>query len=387
MIYFNDLSTNGGGIFDEASIDNNPTFTALPVNFDGLASPGDSNLFFVDFQFLTPLPPQDNILPTGQIVSITTNSTDVVVSGTAVDNVSVSGVHASVLPRNGFNGDLAIGPKAKVDGTNWFLDCGLLAPGNYNAVVNVQDGEGNISPTINMPFVMPGFPLHVAVVGTGIVTPPNIDGKVLRYPSNVVLKAVARGGSVFAGWTMGTNTVALSPSFTFSNINGGTLTATFVQNDLPNGITFTFPPANGKLTNGAFTMTGKLSPAATNAHVTARIFSRDNNAVSTGALTFSGSNAWSVLVTNQNQLAPGHYTAQAVVTDQLGRAKLLRENFDVLGALVLKTNGPGTVTPMPPFLEIGIRLQVTAKPKPGQSFYFWTDGSSQVSLPTVTLPA
>ena len=100
LSYFNTFSlitifdrTNEGvptnGIFNSGAA----PFTAVPINFHGLNTPGDSNLFYVDFSF--PTPPIIDTNPPSVAIGFPTNNVfgtnaGVVATGTAADNVGLA---------------------------------------------------------------------------------------------------------------------------------------------------------------------------------------------------------------------------------------------------------------------------------------------------------
>jgi cyclophilin family peptidyl-prolyl cis-trans isomerase len=93
--YFNTLSKPDKGIFDSTTVSTNQTLTSVPVNYDGLRGPANSNLFFGDFTLLSTVNADTNP-PTVAVNSPTNSQTltnaDVVVQGTANDNVGVANV-------------------------------------------------------------------------------------------------------------------------------------------------------------------------------------------------------------------------------------------------------------------------------------------------------
>jgi cyclophilin family peptidyl-prolyl cis-trans isomerase len=140
--YFNRLSKNGHGIYDDSLSSPGSPLTDVPVNYTGLATPGNANLVYVDFQFLT-VPPVDTAAPTAAITAAGTNTGHLIVSGTAADNIGVARVLATFIAQ-----PYGVAFSPRVNGTTqWTLDAGVLPAGTYHVLVNSQDGAGNASTT------------------------------------------------------------------------------------------------------------------------------------------------------------------------------------------------------------------------------------------------
>jgi hypothetical protein len=108
------------------------------------------------------------------------------------------------------------------------------------------------------------------------------------------------------------------------------LIATFVSTNAPRGtkgISFTYPPANAKLATNSFFLRGKIAPSVKSAQITCQIFSTNTGLVAAGPLTTTGTNTWSIAVSN---LPPDTYTVQAVATNTEGFSTVISEEFSVL---------------------------------------------------------
>ncbi len=88
------------------------------------------------------------------------------------------------------------------------------------------------------------FQLTVVTDGLGSITPPPSGPYVPA--GQYTFKAVPGRGQSFYNWNDGT-TVSINPTKTINLSSPATLTATFFPNDLPAGITFSYPPANSKV--------------------------------------------------------------------------------------------------------------------------------------------
>ena len=153
----------------------------------------------------------------------------------------------------------------------------------------------------------------------------------------------------------------------------------FVTNDTSlNGFSFTYPPANAKLTNLTFNMEGRLSESIT--QLTCQLFLQSNSVTAAPQFTSNdfAAGKWTLPVAD---LAPGPYTALAMAHDNKGRTRLVRENFNLLKKLVVGIQPPkaGGVSASlsGKYLEVGKSYTISATPGRGQIFAFWAEPGGQ----------
>jgi cyclophilin family peptidyl-prolyl cis-trans isomerase len=395
--YFNNtnyFSPPASGIYT-----NNPQIPTLPVNYDGTNAPCNTNLFYVDFTFLTNLPPGvagpaqppvDTNLPTASITYPTsglflTNGSSFVVQGTASDDVGLARVYCFLVPQNGAHQGVPFGNNANGT-TNWSLDFvqefGGVPPGEYLAEAVSQDGAGNLSSPVGVPVTVTA----VVINGNGIVavanaadgsSTTNAIGAALQNGVEYITRAIPAAGQAFINWT-GLGTVLISPSINFVMFSNLLVTANFIPNDIPGALAITYPANRGQLTNNNFSFTGTFS-GVTPAQITCRLFSQATRVAVGQPVTVSGTASWSAPVTNLDSLQPGQYILQAVAYDAQGRSTVVTNAFTVMARLNLVTNGVGTIalSPSPnpayPYVVPG-SYTLTAKPGKGLLFYNWSDG-------------
>jgi cyclophilin family peptidyl-prolyl cis-trans isomerase len=374
LSYFSGLSGKTNGLYDSGA----QPFTTVPVNYGGPAGPADSNLFFVDFTFLTTAPVNTNA-PTVNldypVSGSTTTNANLVVRGTASDNIGLARVICNFFDSFGYNND-AFGGNA-TGTTNWSYDAGNLPPGTYYVSVESQDGAGNLSSNFEVPFTVPRFPFSVVTNGPGTIKPGKLLGTNVAIGTTNTIHAVPGAGAEFVSWTSG-STAFFDPNLTFVMANGLQLTANFISNTLAGGISFTEPLSHVKLTNPTVTVTGKIAGSAT---VTCQFFAASGIAVS-GQIVTNGSETWSLAPLTFD---PGQYVVQAAARDSSGRSTVISEDFTVLSPLTIVTNGPGTTSlPGGIYQEPGTKFSITAKPSAGSTFYEWSDGTSVYNSSTCT---
>ncbi len=379
MSYFNTLTlptiytriSSGptNGLFN-AGIDQ---FSSVPVNYFaptpsgnytssfGTHPPGDSNLIYIDFSFPTP-PVIDTNLPTVSLTYPTASNPvtnrQVTMTGTASDDFGIARVVATITSPQGATGE-ATGT------TNWSFNFGNLAPGTTSVYIVAQDGAGNLSTPLQTSFVMPQYPVNVTTNGPGTLS-TNLTTATTTFGSNYVVKAIPNKGRVCSpvGWK--TASVFLNPTNSFSMPNGLDLSALFVPNTMPGGISFTYPPPNGKVAATNFAVTGKIARSAGQTTVTARIFSTNNESV-TEAMTASGTQTWSI---PSVQLAPGDYFIQAIASNTLGQTTVITKNFTVLAPLKVNIIGPGSTSIADgTYFKLGTTNTIRATAKAGGTFY------------------
>jgi cyclophilin family peptidyl-prolyl cis-trans isomerase len=163
--YFSGLSKPSGGIFDSGG----EAFTDLPVNFNGAAAPGNSNLFFADFAFLT-RPPIDTTPPTVSISFPVSNAvvsagSQLSITGTASDNIGLARVVCNLFDSFGYDNGV-FGGNA-VGTTNWSYLLGNIPPGSYNTYIVSQDGAGNLSSPAEISFTVVSPPALAGISLSG----------------------------------------------------------------------------------------------------------------------------------------------------------------------------------------------------------------------------
>jgi hypothetical protein len=340
----------------------------LPVNYHGWGVPANSNLFFATFTLLSTFN-ADTIPPT-VVLNYPTNgqtvtNADVVFRGTASDNVAVARVNCT------FNGGLdnlnAIGT------TNWTADLGTMSPGSYTFSVVAQDGSGNVTTNpATGTFVVPRFPFEASTNGAGILsTNSYLNGTNTTVGENYTITATPDKGAVFVNWVMGSNTF-LFPTTNFTMVNGLQMTANFITNPVLGGISITYPTAVTALTNGSFSIKGKVAARVGPAQISCQIFSASTSNSISEPMLLSASNTWS---TPSLSLAPGYYILQAIAQGTNGRAAVTTEHFTVLAQLNIIKYGNGTINVRNGlFLGVGEQYEIIATPAAGSSFLSWNTG-------------
>jgi len=364
--YFNTFSTivandptgnpNTNGIFQADT----GTFASLPVNEHTLATPGNSNFFYIDFNFLT-TPVIDTNPPTVALTYPANNETvtnaHVIVTGTAADDVGLARVVVTV------GGTTTIEATGT---TNWSADLGTEQPGTQTLQIVSQDGAGNLSSSVNTSFVVPTYFFSLAVNGSGTIT-SNIPATNAIIGGTYTVKAIPSKGWVFRNWTLGPDTF-LNPTFGFFLPNGGQLVANFVPNNL-SGVSFTYPAANAKLATTNVALTGKIAASAGQTSVTCQIYSQANNAAVAAPVTATGTPTWSIPA---SPLTPGNYIVQAVASNAVGQSTVISESFTVLSPIGITISGSGTTSiTNGSYLLAGGSYSIKATPKPGSLFYGW----------------
>jgi cyclophilin family peptidyl-prolyl cis-trans isomerase len=261
---------------------------------------------------------------------------------------------------------------ATIIGTNWSLTVTNFVNGNYTVVALATNSGGGSS------FVSANFTLlnverlTLDILGSGtIVSNPGP----YVVPGTYTFKAVPKPGQAFYSWNDGV-TATLNPSKKVDIVSNLTLTATFVPEAASlRGITFTYPAGNAMLTNGTFSLEGKLPTSLTVTQMTCQLFLRSNSvtALPQPVAIDSTAEKWSFPVTN---LAPGPYTVLAVGCDDAGNARLVSVNFNLLAkfTVVVQPSNAGTATfgLNGKYLEVNKSYTISATPKAGQIFAYWT---------------
>jgi cyclophilin family peptidyl-prolyl cis-trans isomerase len=261
---------------------------------------------------------------------------------------------------------------ANIAGTNWSLMVTNFANGSYTVQALATNSAGKSS------FVSASFTLlNVELLTLNIVGGGTVVSNPGPYvvPGAYTVKAVPKSGQLFYSWNDGVTTT-LNPSKSFHIVSNLTLTATFVSEDTSlNGITFTYPPANAELTNEAFSVAGRLPASLIFTQMTCQLFLQSNGVTASPQPVTVDPDAtkWTFPVSN---LTPGSYKILAVGYDSQGNTRLVSENFNLLAKLAVNVQGKGTVTAglNGKYLEVGKTYTISATPKSGQIFAFWTGG-------------
>jgi cyclophilin family peptidyl-prolyl cis-trans isomerase len=262
---------------------------------------------------------------------------------------------------------------ANIVGTNWSLTATDFGNGSNYLVVALATNAAGGSAFDSAKFTL----LNVEILtlktnGGGKIVNTNAGPYVVTGKTYTV-KAVPDSGQAFYSWNDGV-TSTLSPSKTFHAMSNLTLTATFVpESPSLQGMTFTYPRANAMLTNGTFSVAGKLPASLVVTQMTCQLFLQSNGltVLPQSATIDPTATGWTFPVTN---LAPGSYKISAVGYDIKGNARLVSENFNLLAKLEVNVQGKGTVTAglNGKYLEVGKAYPISATPKAGQLFAFWT---------------
>ncbi len=261
---------------------------------------------------------------------------------------------------------------ASIVGTNWSLTATNFVNGsNYMVVALATNATGGSAIDSAKFSLLNVERLTINLFGAGTVV--SNPGPYIVTGSNYAVKAVPGAGQAFYSWYDGVATT-LNPVKTFYAASNLTLTATFApENTSLQGITFTYPPANAMLTNGTFSMAGNLPASLVCTQMTCQLFLQSNGVTRSPqfATINPTSPKWSFPVTN---LAPGSYRILAVGYDNKGNARLVSENFNLLAKLNVNVQGKGSVTAglNGKFLQVGKIYSITATPKAGQLFAYWT---------------
>jgi cyclophilin family peptidyl-prolyl cis-trans isomerase len=377
--YFNTLSKPNEGIFDTTTISSAGSLPDLPVNYHGWTVPANSNLFFGTFTILSTYNKDTN--PPTVVMNYPTNgqtvtNVDVVLQGTANDNVGLARVNCA------FNQGL--GNVNAVGTTNWAADLGALAPGNYTYRIVAQDGSGNVTSGTNVvtgSFVVPRYPFEAMVNGDGTLSTNAPNGTNTTVGAKYTITATPGKGATFVNWTMGSNTF-LFPTTNFTMQNGLQMTANFITNTVRGGISFTYPTLGAELTNGNFSIRGKLGSTIGPAQVTCQLFAASTSNSISAPMIMNATNTWS---TPAVSLAPGYYILQAVAQGINGRSAVVVEHFAILAKLNIVQYGQGKITfHNGEFLQPGVEFGVKATPAAGYSFLSWNAGGGSVPTPIIT---
>jgi len=440
IVYAN-VFTNGlfSDIIDVAQP---PAFTEMPVNFHGTQQPSDASLFFVNFSFpdTNAQPLIDTNPPTAAITFpppnlILTNGIPFTLRGTAqaaLGNTALSldrsvvtvpetaqgnvGLATITCTLNGLVGQFGPATVFAIGATNWAVSVGILPPGPYNILVTAQDGAGNRGPqdgtNDGIAFVKQQMTISAVLInGNGAVSATNLTsggfvgdavGAYLADGTDYELNAQPGPGQLFLNWTSGTNLISFSSNLDFLMSSNLFVTANFISNAIPGGISFTYPPPQGNTTNGNFSIRGLIN-GLTNTPVTlqCRLFSASNLAPVGKVLRTTGATNWSFPIT---KLPLGHYFVQVEATDTAGQSTLITNDFTAglpkanepplaLAAawpglpLTVYTSGNGRGTLKADFtgsyLVEGGLYSIKAVPAPGSVFDSWSAGTNYSDNPQI----
>jgi len=266
--------------------------------------------------------------------------------------------------------------------TNWSFAVSGLPLGHYYVQVVATNAAGQVT-LITNDFTA-GIPLTVYTSGNGQGTlRASFTGQFLVGGQPYELEAIPSKGSLFATWNDGVH-YTNNPLYNFIMRSNLVLTVTFLSNDIPGTMAFTYPASGAKLPIQSFALQGTISNAVTNPFVTYQLFYGSNSPSPPSTnVTLTPSRlktTWSAGLTN---LAPGYYTVVATVSDSLGRSTLISESFQVLAQVLLQIApaGFGTVSSnwTGQYVSVGVPHTITAKTNGGYVFAFWNNSVGGLS--------
>jgi hypothetical protein len=290
------------------------------------------------------------------------------------------GITVTQLTCQLFSGFVAVGnpQTATVNGTNWSLTVSNLSAASYTVYALGYDSTGR-SGLVSKNFDVTDYiQLTVVTHGPGSIT-PEPSGSYIPAGS-YTFKAVPARGQSFYSWSDGT-TLSINPSETINLTSSETLTVTFVSNDLPAGISFTYPAANAKVPTNSVSLKGKVAKSAGLTTITAQFYSKTTSTSVGGPMVTTGNGTWSIPAV---QFVPGEYVVQALASNAAGKTTVISEAFTILTPLSVAVTGSGTTTiTNGTYLESGTTYSIKAIPKPGELFYYWYTGSYSSISPTI----
>jgi archaellum component FlaF (FlaF/FlaG flagellin family) len=227
--------------------------------------------------------------------------------------------------------------------------------------------------------------LTVRLNGPGDIT-TNFNGQYLVPGDTYSMTATPAANAVFESWSSDGNT-SLNPVESFTMSLNLSLTATFISNDIPGSIAFTYPKP-GKpayATNGVLAIQGTITgPASPPVSITCQLFSSNNQQLLGSPLQTSSTNIWSL----QTNLPNGQYYVQAIAQDSLGRTTLITNAFSLqtVNKLTVLQNGPGVITTNldGQYLVAGKTYSMKAKAAKNCVFETWSDGLNATLDPVET---
>lgn len=278
----------------------------------------------------------DGTLPSIAVLSPASNSVvsdnrELAVSGTASDTNGIVSVTDHLSAQAASDGTMpSLDPYVYgfANGTtNWNLTFGLVPPGVYTNLAEALDNAGNTT-TITQLVTNTAVLINgngTVALSSGTNSLPNPIGYPLHYGGVYTLTATPGAGQTFVGWSLGPYNTT-TPTVTFTNSEGDLWTATFAPTNAGNGISFTYPPKNARLTTNGFTLKGKMTPAFKSARVTYLVSSLTAG-FSVGPFSAAnGAGGWSAAVSN---LPPDNYIVEAAATNSLGQTTSITELFSV----------------------------------------------------------
>jgi cyclophilin family peptidyl-prolyl cis-trans isomerase len=385
--YFNTLSPPSNGIFTDFSA--TPPLP-IPVNDDATNAPTDANLFYCDFQFISPTnPPVITNLPT---VSITfpapnadfTNVSELTFTGTASENGGgLAEVFCVVSALTGlFDGES--GTNAAIGTTNWSEQFGDLEPGIYSLTAYAQDGAGHLSAPATVFFTN----LAVLTIITNVAGELSTNMLYLMPGQQYSVTAEPGAGEKFVNW-QNQGELSFDPVQTFTAETNFTLEVTFLSTNVSMGLTITSPNARTNALSIQYVLTVSGTFAATNVtQLTCQFFLHSNTISGALPAAIAGTN-WSLTVTNYAN--GSNYLVLATAVNAEGQESFASASFTLVNVevLTLKTNGGGTIVNTnsrsygEPYVAPGAHT-VKAVPAKGSVFYSWNDGVTTTLNPALT---
>ncbi|MGP8239166.1 MAG: peptidylprolyl isomerase [Limisphaerales bacterium] len=252
---------------------------------------------------------------TGPLPNAKLTNATVTVQGKIAANVGSATVTCQFFTASG----ISVTGQIVTNGTGtWSLDPLTFNPGEYVVQAMALDSSGG-STVISEKFTVLS-PLTIITNGPGTTS---LAGGTYQEPGTKgTITAKPGKGSFFYEWSDGTS-VYNNPTHAYTNSSGLTLMATFIEDALPNSISFTYPTS--QVTTDRFMVTGNISGDVVDPKITCQLLSGNTTEDSMQAATINGT-TWSWAVSNLNQ---GHYTAVAVVTDSSGHQSVASQAFTV----------------------------------------------------------
>ncbi|HEY3860497.1 MAG TPA: peptidylprolyl isomerase [Verrucomicrobiae bacterium] len=333
--YFAALSAPGDGINTNASSHLN----ALPVNYSSTNKPTDANLFYCDFQFVSPSnAPVDSGIPTVFITSpapnaALTNGFPIAARGTAQDAFALAEVYC-VLSQVSGEFPTATQTIIAQGTTNWSLSFGSFEPGIFQLTAYAQDAGGALSAPVTV------FLTNQAILT--IIT--NVDGALstnapiyLTSGQQYSFAPEIPAGEMFVEWQNG-GVPSLEAVQTFTAEANTTLEVICAATNPAPGLAIASPPAGSvvQAPNGNLVISGAIPSPATVTQLTVQLFSQSTSVTAALPAIINGTN-WSLAETN---LVGGPYAVVVVASGPAGQAGLLEEQFTALTGLPVILSGP-----------------------------------------------
>ena len=295
-------------------------------------------------------------------------TSNVLVKGTAHDNVSVSAVYYQLI-----NAALTNEWQLATGTTSWSATVTNLIPGKNTVRAQAFDTSTNASAIASsvINYAIP-VPLTLAIVGGGSVTGAT-NGKALNLGFPYTLTAVAETGFKFAGWTGDITTATAAVHFNMvSNLS---LTATFVDVQKPT-LTITAPKPAQRWSNSVVNVTGV---AKDNVGVASVWVQANGGAWTSSVNSNNGFTNWNVNV----GLNPGANTIRAYATDAAGNISPTNSvsfTYVLSAPVIVQITGNGKLNPNynGAILQISNTYSMTATALSGYVFSNWTTSFGSV---------